>query len=220
MLKNLKSLFIIEEEGDTQPKPAKESVARPKAAVVQNSPMKPESQQGEPGKADSRFTNILLEAMEKANIEGFDYLEYKKSLQSLAKMPMDEKTRYQSAFAMAQTMGVTPQRLLDTAQHYIRVLEQEESKFEEALNAQQQKQIGSKQQEMEQLNRLVQQKAEQIKKLTQEIEQHQKQHERIQNEIKEASVKIETTKNDFIASFNIVVSQIHEDVKNMEAFLK
>ena len=71
--------------------------------------------------------------MEKANIEGFDYLEYKQSLKSLAKMPMDERTRFQSAYAMAQTMGASVGHLIKTAQHYIDILAAEEKKFETAL---------------------------------------------------------------------------------------
>ncbi len=217
MLKNLKSLFIIEEKESSGFKAKTRKAAPPPA---KDAPVKAENKQGDPGKVRSKFTNVLLEAMNKANWEGFDYLEYKKSLQSLAKMPMDEKTRYQSAFAMAQTMGVSPQHLLDTAQHYIQVLQQEEYKFERALNKQQDKQIESKKQELQQLEKLIQQKAEQIKKLTKEIEAHQKQSKQVENEIQDSTVKIESTKNDFIASFNALVSQIHQDVTNMEAYLK
>lgn len=164
--------------------------------------------------------DVLLRSMEAANLEGFDYLEFKKSLQSLSKMPMDEATRFKSAFAMAQTMGVTPQKLVDSAGHYIKVLHREEQKFETALAAQQNSQIGDKIQQIKQLESVVKQKAEQIKKLTQEIEQHQAQGTKMKKEISERTVKIETTKNNFIASYNTLVSQIHADVESMKQHLK
>ncbi|MEM6697744.1 MAG: hypothetical protein AAF599_05070, partial [Bacteroidota bacterium] len=167
----------------------------------------------------SKFTEVLLGSMEKADLEGFDYLEYKKSLQSLAKMPMDEATRYKSAYAMAQTMGVSPDKLVQTAQHYIDALSKEEQKFEQALQSQKEKQVGSKLQQYKQLEQLISKKAEQIKLLTQEIEQHQKQMDATKKEVSNASVKIETTKNNFIASYNMLVAKIQEDIDKMKQYL-
>ena len=226
VFKNIKSLFVVEDEElikkETGKSPTKNSAPspRPKPTPAPDSPVMAESAAGDPGQVNSKFTNVLFKAMEAADLEGFDYLEFKKSLQSLAKMPMDEATRYKSAFAMAQTMGVSPQKLIDSAMHYINVLKKEEDKFEKALAGQQSQQIGNKQQQIGQLDNLVKEKAEQIKKLTQEIEQHQAQSEKLKKEIQQRTVKIETTKNDFIASFNALVAQIHGDVENMKQYLK
>lgn len=226
VFKNIKSLFVVEDEEliksetgkATSKKAPSKSASTPKPAA--DSPIMPQSKSGEPGKVTSKFMDVLLRAMEGANLEGFDYLEFKKSLQSLSKMPMDEATRYKSAFAMAQTMGVSPQKLIDSATHYINVLKKEEDKFEKALAGQQNQQIGNKQQQIQQMDNLVKQKADQIKKLTKEIEQHQAQSEKLKKEIQQRTVKIETTKNDFIASFNALVAQIHGDVENMKQYLK
>ena len=137
MLKNLKSLFFIEEEDPKKTATAKKKqVAAPKSTrqkAKDPSPAISPSPEGHPGKITGKFVDILFKAMEKNNIDGFDYLEYKQSLNSLKKMPMDEATRYQSAFAMAQTMGANPQMLATTAQHYIDVLRKEEEAFENAL---------------------------------------------------------------------------------------
>ena len=152
MFKNLKSLFIIEEEDKSKgEKPTKET---PKAQVTPKKPIAPMKDapiQAGPGQVSKKFTDVLLNAMQGANLDGFDYLEYKQSLNSLKKMSMDEATQYQSAYAMAQTMGATPEHLVKTAQHYINVLQTEEKKFEEALVAQKSKQIGSKEQEIKTL---------------------------------------------------------------------
>lgn len=228
MFKNLKSLFVIEEEDPADQKEEKSSARKP--AAKSSPPPQPggaaagpavsESKAGDPGKVTQQFTNVLFKAMNQNNLDGFDYLEYKQSLNSLKKMPMDEPTRYQSAFAMAQTMGATPAALLQTAQHYVDVLKQEEQKFDQAVNKQQQLQIGSKEQAINKLEETIKAKAEQIKKLTQEIEQHQKEREQLTSEIKEAVVKVESTRNDFIASYNNLVSQIHEDMENIKKYLK
>ena len=135
-------------------------------------------------------------------------------------MPMDEATRFQSAFAMAQTMGANPDQLLQTAQHYVDVLDREEKKFEEALAAQRQKQIGSKEQAISKLNEEVKKQAEQIKKLTEAIDAKQKKMQQLKEDISLASTKVEATKNDFIASFNSLVNQIQADMENIKKYLK
>lgn len=227
MFKNLKSLFVIEEEDPAEQqteapavKPSTKSSPPPKTEGPAAGPTVSESKAGDPGKVTQQFTNVLFKAMNQNNLDGFDYLEYKQSLNSLKKMPMDEPTRYQSAFAMAQTMGATPAGLLQTAQHYVDVLKQEEQKFDQAVSKQQQLQIGSKEQAINKLEETIKAKAEQIKRLTQEIEQHQKEREQLTSEIKEAVVKVESTRNDFIASYNNLVSQIHEDMENIKKYLK
>jgi predicted RNase H-like nuclease (RuvC/YqgF family) len=221
MLKNLKSLFIIEDEEDKGKGKSKEnaSVAK-KATPSESTPVKSESKEGAPGKVTNKFMDVLFAAMEKSNIEGFDYLEYKQSLRSLSKMPMDEQTRYQSAFAMASTMGADMQKLVETAQHYLKVLGTEETKFEQALANQKNQQIGKKKEQIESTEAIIQQKSAQIKKLTQEIEQHRKKTETLQKEISEATVKVESTKNNFIASYNALVSQIQQDIENIKKYLK
>ena len=77
MLKNLKSLFIIEEDAksktSTEAKAEKPKEAAKPAATTETS-------KREPGKIRPKFTDILLKAMDQANLDGFDYLEYKKSL--------------------------------------------------------------------------------------------------------------------------------------------
>lgn len=224
MLKNLKSLFIVEDEEPKKPvkgkkqaadQPKKQTSSAQSTASSTSTPATPS-----PGKVSSKFVNILLKAMDSNNLEGFDYLEFKQSLKSLEKMPMDDATRYQSAFAMAQTMGATPQKLMDTAKHYLNILAKEEQKFEEALAAQRQKQIGSKESQIKKLEEVVANKAAQIKQLTKEIEEHQKQANSLKKEIGGAVVKVESTKNDFIASYEKLIAQINADVENMKQYLK
>ena len=224
----LKSLFIVEEAGSAKKKSAKPATKKtgdkkdtPKSNTsAKTSTSAAVSSEPEEGKPTAKFMEIMFGAMEKHNLDGFDYLEFKQSLKSLEKMPMDEQTRFQSAFAMAKTMGATPQKLIDAAAHYLKVLLHEEKKFEQALENQRARQIGGREKQIKDLEVGIQQKAQHIKKLTQEIEQSQKQLSGIKSEISGAVSKVETTKNNFIASYNVVVSQIQSDVENMKKYLK
>jgi len=228
MLKKLKNLFIVDDEkfienetGETPTKaqPKGKAPSNPSPPSTDSTPPPPVSSAG-PGKASSKFVQVLLGAMDKANLEGFDYLEYKQSLKSLEKMPMDEKTRYISAFAAAQTMGATPDKLVQAANHYLNVLKKEDQKFEQALVNQRSKQVGNKQQQIKQSELLIKEKSEQIKKLTLEIEQHKKLREKLSKEISGATIKVEQTKNNFIASYQLLVAQIKEDIEKIKLYLK
>ena len=231
MLKKLKGYFVVDdeefkEEMSKQPGGEKETkAASPKAKsnapkATPTSAGSTPTKKASTGKASSKFTNILLGAMDANNIDGFDYLEYKQSLHNLSKMPMDEQTRYKSAYAAAQPMGVTPARLIETAQFYIDVLKKEEAKFGTALANQRTKQIGDKEQQIEQMDRLVIEKTKQIERLKKEIEHHKKQSGEMKASISDATVKVETTKNNFIASYNLLVGQIKRDMDNMKKYLK
>ena len=154
MLKNLKKWFIVDDEefkdkmsgesagdADIVPEQKTKPISTPKSTSSSSSASSTSSSTAPSGKSSPKFTNILLQAMEANNLDGFDYLEYKQSLHNLAKMPMDEQTRYQSAFAAASTMGATPAKLVKTAHFYLDVLKKEEAKFAQALANQKDKQL-------------------------------------------------------------------------------
>ena len=215
MLKNLKSLFFVEDEETSKQAGEPQPVNIPASApAVKASPA------GDPGKVNDKFTEVLFSAMERDNQEGFDYLEFKQSLRSLEKMPMDEATRYQSALAMAKTLGANPVLLQQSAAHYLNVLKVESNKFESALNKQKEEKIGQKINQADTLKNTIKEKEEMIKKLNAEIEAHRKQAEQLQQELQGAAQKMETTKNDFVASYNVLVSQIQLDIDNMKKFLQ
>lgn len=216
MFKNIKSLFIIEEEEakSKQPLPQKPETTAPKtptATPVMEVPVE--------GKVTQEFMDILFHAMEQANPQGFDYMEFKQSLQSLKKMQMDDATRYRSAFAMAQTLGTTSDKLLQSAQFYLDILKKEEQKFAQAVDNQRSKLIGNRQSEIGQLEQAIQSKEVQIKQLTQEIQTHRQQKEQLQKEIQEATVKVGNTQQNFIASYKALSEQIAQDIENMKQFL-
>ncbi|NNF34729.1 MAG: hypothetical protein HKN68_11495 [Saprospiraceae bacterium] len=228
MLKKLKSLFIVEDDSDkksasdkSQSNPESESktpVPEPVPEIEVNIEI-PEIKDPQ-GKPDPKFVDILLKAIEKNNMDGFDYLEYKQSLQSLQGMAMDDSTRYKSAFAMAKTMGATPAKLLKSANHYVNVLKKEQSKFKEALVNQRKSQIQGREAKIKSVETAIQEKKAQIKKLMQEIEKKEKDLDKLKEEINKSAAKVESTNERFHLAFNVVMGQIAHDVEKMKEFLK
>jgi chromosome segregation ATPase len=225
MIKNLKSLFIVD-DGSTKKAPAKTLPPKPEAsspaASKQPTPAAPaQTTEGErPGVVNKKFTNTLLNALEKANQPGFDYLEFKKALQNLKKLNMDDSTRFQSAYATAQSMNVTPQQLKDSAAHYLSVLTAEQQNFELALKGQQQTQIKDQEEQLPRLEAEVKRLEIQIKQLEEQIKKAKADQTRIKKSIEQAGVKLSNTKNDFLASYRAIADQIQSDVEDMERYLK
>lgn len=219
LLKKFKSVFVVEEEGSATPAatPAEPQNPQQTTPAAPAAPVRPVP---ENGNVTDKFVQILLGALEKNNQQGFDYFEFRQSLKNLEKMPMDEATRYHSAYAMAQTMNVTPAKLLESAQFYLNVLAGEQSKFNEAHAQQRAKLIGNREDEVRNLEAMIQSKTEQIKQLTLQIEEHRRNSEQIRSEIGDSTVKIENTKADFEATFSNVAGQIQDDVAKIQQHLK
>ena len=130
IFKKFKSVFIVEDDGakPTAPaQPAGNPAGAAPAAKQASSPVTVPEIRSTPsrGSVSDKFVEILMGALEKNNQAGFDYFEFRQALRNLAKMPMDEQTRFQSANAMAQTMGVTQASLFESAKFYISVLQNE-----------------------------------------------------------------------------------------------
>lgn len=225
IFKKFKSVFVVEEEsGEAQSKnqqtsqhPA-EMTAPPSRQRAESSTTAPAASPS--GSVNDKFVEILAAALEKNNQEGFDYFEFRQALKNLAKMPMDEQTRFHSAYAMAQTMGVTPAKLVESAKFYLNVLTNEQAKFNEAHTQQRSRLIGNREEEVKNLEAAMQQKAEQIQQLSREIEEHRQRSEQIRKEISDSTVKIETTKADFEATFANVTAHIQEDIGKIQQYLK
>lgn len=225
MWKNLKSYFIVEEEGTKKPKtptagkpavktPAKPAPPKGTAAAPASAPESLE------GSVNDRFVKVLLEAMEAANLPGFDYLEFKKSLQNLKKMNFTDSVRFQTAFAAAESMGVTPKQLQDSAQHYLDTLTKEQQKFSKALAGQRAQQISDKQTKLKQIDAEIGRQEAKIKELQAEIEKSKAAQSKLRKSIKGSEDKLTKTQADFETTMQIIADGIKQDKAHMAEFLK
>ncbi len=226
MFKKLKSLFVIEEEQEGGAKPSGETKSSPAAprqaskAGVQAPASKGYDKNNPPkGKPQEKFVNRLLGALEENNPEGFDYLEYKQAVQNLSNVDMDEGTRFKSALAMAKSMGATPQKLVSSAEGYLKVLGKEEAKFLDAFKNQTNRQVNTQAQEIKRLEEGIKQRQAQISKLQKEIEAGEKALEANKQKVNQSSAKVQATKDGFYVAYHIVTQQISEDIAKMKQHL-
>ena len=218
MLKKLKRIFVVEEEAGPAP-PDKKGHPESNKKESGNPSLKVKVPKGSKRKPDEKFVNMLLKAIEENNIDEFDYIEFKQSVQSLNKVESDEGQRFRNAFAMANAMGLTKNKLFSSAKHYVKVLDKEEKKFSEAFEAQKNKQVSDREAKSEHLEQSIKSKQEQILKLQEEIEVENKQLSSIESDISKALAKVESTKDGFYAAYNMVLQQIKDDLDKISSYI-
>ena len=223
MLKKLRSIFIIDDEeaaGNTEqvstPEPAGES-HKVMASAADATPRKMVKVKG--GEVSEKFLNILLEAMDANDLEGFDYLEFKKFLKSLDKVELDEATKFRTAFATGQTMGATRDNLVSSARRYLDVLGQEESRFEQAVQNQRSKVSEEMRNGIAAMEKQIAGNEETIAKLKAENDKARTEIASRREEIEAAETRIQETQNDFEQTYRHLVGQLQDDIEKINKFL-
>lgn len=223
VFKNIKSLFVEDVESGKEKKVVEEKKPIKKAPTPTTNTTTSTSSTNRPpvkGTANPEFTDKLLKVIEANNQPGFDYLEFKKTLKGMSKMNLDEPTQFKSAFAAAQTMGVTPNTLVDSATIYLNVLATEEKKFMAAVQNQKDKNIVGKKQQLKEMEAAIKNKEAHIKKLQKEIEADKKTMTDSEAAISKVANKIEETQANFSASYNDLKNKMLADIEKMKVHLK
>ncbi len=226
-LRKFKSWFIEEVPRPKQEPSQLDTPAKATTPKQQSASTKPATQQtaaaqhtaAQNGKISERFTDVLLDAMEAANQPGFDYLEFKKALENLKAMNLDDSTRFKSAYAMAQSMNVSSAQLVQSARHYLSVLSEEDRKFQVALQGQEQLQIQGRKEKAKQLEQEMAHIEAEIAQLKARMQAIQEQQDQLTNELSDAATKIAATQADFQHTYQTIAQQIQHDVQQMETFL-
>ncbi len=168
---------------------------------------------------DKKFVDALLRAVKNNAIKEFDYLKFMFSVKSMQDMNMDIDTSFKSAFATAQTIGLTKEKLLQTTEHYKNVLNKEREHFADALKNQRTEKISGKLAEVEELKKRLVEYETKIKQMQKEIALFQKKIEGADAEIQNEKEKIETIKNNFVTSFEHFEKVIEEDINSIKNFI-
>ena len=168
---------------------------------------------------DEKSMIFLVKALEKHNLPGFDYIEFKQSLGALQAMDMDETVAFKSAFVTASTMGLTREKLLKTAAHYKSILDQEKQQFDTALQKQIEQRVHGKLTEVEKLRKKIEEYRIKIKELEEKIARSQNTIDSADENIRRAKERILSTKESFEMTYQSIQNQIDKDIENIKMYL-
>ena len=168
---------------------------------------------------DPRSLEFITQAIEKNNLPGFDYFEFKRAVTQLGAMKLDEPTAYKSAFTTAATLGITKEKLIETAGYYRNVVEKEKEHFAQALENQTATKVAARQQEVSRLRDQIERHKIEIARLQDEIGGYLNQADAAEASVKSESEKLEKSKTAFEKAHQSVLTTIDRDVEGMHKYL-
>jgi hypothetical protein len=168
---------------------------------------------------DPKIKESLTAALEENSLGSYDYLKFRKSSDAMKNVVADEISRFRAAFIAAQTLGVTKEKLIETANHYLKVLAEEERKFNDMVDSNNKSKIVAGEQTIKNLEDSIQSKALTIKNLSEEIAVLQKDKATAQTKLVEDKSRIEATTAGFTTTLNTFVQDIKTDISKIQANL-
>ena len=206
--KFFKGLFI-QEEPQVVPAVTKVEVPTIKATDVTVMPI------------DTSKTKALLrDALEQESSTGFDYIKFKKSLDSMKQFIPDERIRYISSFMAAKTLGLSKDNLLNTADKSLKTLEKEALKFNDMITTKIQETIGSNQGSLKNIEDTITQRTKEHQRLTEEIASLHNRKKEIEFQMNKDQEKIESLKREFNLSYQELVSDVKMDIDKITTYLE
>jgi seryl-tRNA synthetase len=168
---------------------------------------------------DQKSVNALLKAINNSHLEEFDYLKFKTSVRNLKEIHTDEDLRFKTTFTTAQTLGISKQFLIDTADHYQKVLKKEKEKFSLALQNKMNQAIEGKKLESDNIEKELSQKKRKVEQMLKEIAALEKKAGSIDSEVEKAKTKIQETRDKFAKAIQHFEEVISNDIEKIQTIL-
>ncbi|MDQ6815480.1 MAG: hypothetical protein M3040_17245 [Bacteroidota bacterium] len=199
--KKLLSAFVdIEEETA----PETQAPTTPFGAQPQQTYVAPEASLE---KFKTYFDNLFKDA----NLPGPDYYEFSKMIEAMQSIP-EEKTRFLSAFAGLSVQGLNKEKLLESAEQYIYILNADAENFNASINAALNEKVEFKKKQLEE-------KSQRIQELTREINDLNNEIMVIGNEMKENEEKINSNLHGYGAESEKLKAKIEANIQKIRNLL-
>ena len=208
----------------------KESTEPVSAAPVAEKPLEQPKQAPSPtvpnvagtANVDRKFVAHFVDLLEKANLPGPDYFEYKQALQSMEGLGLGEEKQFQAAWASFKAMGGAKETtiLKSTADQYLAILDKDRTSFLKDVEKTINDRVGSLQQENKKLEESNLAIAQEIANLQKKLDDNKNRLGQIAGEITEQSAKINVNKDSFEITYKSFVDQINSDLNKINQYLK
>lgn len=212
------SFFIKENEETEQTAPISEK----SQTVEQTAPAPTVTNIAGTAQVDKKFVEHFVELLEKANLPGPDYFEYKQALKSMEGLGLPEDKQFQAAWASFKAMGgVKDMAVLTTsAGQYLGILDKDRTAFLKDVEKAISDRVGALQQEHKKLEESNIAINQQLTDLQKKIDENKNRLGQIAGEITEQSAKINVNKESFELTYNSFVDQIKSDLEQINKHLK
>jgi len=171
---------------------------------------------------DRKFVDHFVDLLEKANLPGPDYFEYKQALKSMDSLGLSEDKLFQAAWASFKAMGgVKDTAILTTsAGQYLGILDKDRAAFLKDVDKAINDRVGALQQEHKKLEDSNAAITQQVADLQKKMEENKNRLGQISGEITEQSSKINLNRDSFELTYKSFVEQIKSDLEQINKYLK
>jgi len=215
----IKSLFIVEEEEGVPLNHTQNTKRKVEEKAPVNKTTAPEKTVSSGDM--QKFSDILYKAIEKANQPGYDYLEFRQSIKNLKNqnIAQDEGKLYEAAYALAQTMQLDKQQLIESARYYLSVLQDEKANFNESLMNNAKVKLEDKKKKLAEVKAKLLEDKKALEALQKRIAANEKTLAKMTKELSEAASKVEAIKNGFNTALKVLVQKINDDINKMKKYI-
>jgi chromosome segregation ATPase len=166
-----------------------------------------------------KFEKYFDNLFEKTNLPGPDYFEFYKTMETLEAHIFDEKARLSATYASLSIQGLTKDKLIDTANKYKAVIEQDQKNFETVLKDKLKEEVGARHSQLQGFEEKIKSNSDLIQKLTKEITEAQQQIGKLKHEVAEQENKLMKNKNGYQIACQALINKINSDIIKIQTTL-
>lgn len=160
---------------------------------------------------DVNYLDIIDQKIRAANQPGPDYLEFVDSMKKL-EGKVGEQQKFENVFVVFETQGVTANKLVDSAQGYIRVIETEEKHFANEHQSRTQSDVDVPLNEAKKLEI-------ENKQLQEKLQQNLNKIGELNAKAQAARDKLTTAEGAFISAAETAKALINDNIVKMQKYL-
>lgn len=160
------------------------------------------------GDTDHKFNDYFNKLFADANLPGPDYYEFAKMTEAMHVIK-DEGARFSAAFAGLQAQGLDKQKLLSSAQEYLKILDADAAAFHNTVDQALLDKVQNKKKEVDEVQARIQ-------KLSQEIQNLQQQIGVLTQEMAENEAKIENNSSGYEVAMTSSKNKLLQDIEKIK----
>jgi hypothetical protein len=219
---NFKGLFVKEDVPTSKPAAAPAAAAPLPPLTSGLAPGPLFQQPGTPLAAstsvDPKVRDVLLQSLQENSLSGYDYLKFMSALEEM-KSYGNEEARFKMVSIAAKQLGVDKAKLIQTAQHYIQVLQQDLDSFHNQESKAQLDNVGVHENRVKDIDAVIATKSDQIQKLNAEVSQLQQEKVTLSGQIMDNRNTLEIRKRSFEVTHAAMVSEIEANIQKINQYI-
>lgn len=171
------------------------------------------------GVKKQEIVDYFKKVFEENNIPGADYQEFKNALEDMKTQAMDEATKYKTLWISFKSMGLTTQKLIETAGTYKNIFADKLNQFDAELQSEFDEQVGNKQKEVDSIADDNKKIDDDMKALNAKRLENDEKVKSLNSEIQKNTASLTTQKNDWHTTYNDVIKEIDLHVELINKYL-